>query len=86
MNIAPKIRQKVENEIMIYYAGGIAEKRFKGKHPSNWHKTYDIDVLVDLVLHMTCSEEETAAYLQWLYIRAKNIIYIQPKYGSLSKP
>jgi ATP-dependent Zn protease len=71
--ITPKVRNQVEMEIMIYFAGGIASNRFTGKEDADG-VGHDNQYLTDLAMYMASSEEEIDAYLKWLYIRTQNLI------------
>ena len=73
--ITPRLRERVEWEIILYFVGSLAEKRFLGKHPTGWTKISDTHVAIDLALYLTGSEKELNAYLNWLYVRAEGFVY-----------
>ena len=67
-----RTRSKIEKEVMVSYAGQIAEEEFAGKLE---HLVYQDDVdIAKLVQKMVGTEEEAQAYQNWLYLRSKNVI------------
>jgi hypothetical protein len=73
--IAPAIREQVENEIINFFIGALAEKRFLGRRPEGWIKLTEIHNAVDLASNLTGSNRQLNAYLSWLYVIADEFIY-----------
>jgi ATP-dependent Zn protease len=70
---SPRNRAAVEREVIINFAGGIAEERFRGRK-NRAGAAGDVATAVDLASTVCGSIEETSAYLAWLHIRAKNLV------------
>lgn len=73
--IAPAVREQVENEIINFFIGALAEKRFLGRRPKGWTKLTEIHNAVNLASNLTGSDKQLNAYLSWLYIIAEEFIY-----------
>jgi hypothetical protein len=70
----PRARIKIENSIIMYLAGPIAERRFKSRSFRHWHADDDHRRAVDLALRLCGHRESATAYLKWLEIRTKDLI------------
>ena len=65
------IRPELERDIMILAAGDAAEMIFS--EPCTWWGSKkDIHDAVNLASYVTGSNEETEAYLKWLFLRIRN--------------
>ena len=73
INQDTKTRLRIERETIVYFAGGIAErkltggKRLKGAH-------VDLSHAIDLLDRLTGGTRETEAYGNWLFIRAEYLV------------
>jgi ATP-dependent Zn protease len=80
VRITPVIREKVEDRIIIYFMGILAERRFLGRSLSiQWTKLNDTREAVDLAFYLTGSVEQCNAYINWLYICAKDLLNSKEK-------
>lgn len=73
VEITPAIEKKVEKEIQIFFAGALAEAKHLGRNPRGWSKLTDVDCVMDLAMAMNGSMKTTEAYLNWLYLAAKEL-------------
>jgi hypothetical protein len=66
-------RNRIEADIIVHFAGQIAEKLFTSGY--NWEVARGEDgTAVCLVESLVSSVDEREAYLNWLFIRAKELI------------
>jgi len=67
-----RIRPRVEGFVIMCLAGAAAEQKhgIRGAAP----RGPDRNIALELVEHMTYSEEERAAYIQWLWVRTKALL------------
>lgn len=69
----PYARQRMQDEVVLYFAGHVAEAEFlKGKKSKIEPLSWDRGVLS--MAAQTVSKEEYEAYLDWLYIRTEVLI------------
>jgi hypothetical protein len=67
---SPKIRSRIEKDMMISLAGHAAEMAFSGRH--NWSgASYDSHKAGDLALYYAGGEEETSAFYNWMWVRTR---------------
>lgn len=71
-----KTRLCIEKQIMIAYAGGIAEKLFTGRLNRIGCQA-DYHSLVSLVSRISLSEQEQKAHLHWLKLRTKDLLELK---------
>lgn len=76
LDLTPYQRMRIENQVIISLAGGIAERRYRGRYNHQGRKS-DIDNAVDIVLRLSGSAEEANAYLKWLDTRAHNAVNVR---------
>jgi ATP-dependent Zn protease len=69
----PKALPRVEREVVAYFAGGIAEAHFRGRHCRSGARR-DMEAAFDLACRVCASDEEAEKFLAWLYVRAKGLI------------
>ena len=68
-----RTRNFIEGQVLIDFAGGIAEARFKGsKRRLGAHG--DRSHALTLLGWLSASQKECAAYAAWLYARAENLL------------
>jgi ATP-dependent Zn protease len=72
-DLKPKARNRIEADIIIYFAGAVAERVFAGQ--LNWKGSgWDNLRVKGYVESIVSSEDELETYLGWLRIRARNLI------------
>jgi len=71
--ITPAKRARVESFIMLSLAGGIAERKHRGR-ANHIGSRADYETAAGLAMDATGSGEEATAYFRWLYIRTEQII------------
>jgi len=69
-----RLRAKVEREIMILFAGDIAERQFRHRRRQVRGSWADYGYAVDLADYVTTGDNELELYLDWLYGRTENLI------------
>jgi hypothetical protein len=76
-----RLRRILEEDILIFLAGPLAEARFGGAHDLSQVKhrampgaTYDVQIIDELAGYMSASTDEVEAFLNWLAIHAWNWI------------
>jgi hypothetical protein len=68
-----KTRKKLEDEIIIYYGGVVAERLYSRGY--NWNgERVENRIVGDTVEFMNASDDEVAATLDSLFIRARDLI------------
>jgi hypothetical protein len=78
------IRKPLEKAIIIAFAGAIAEQIFSGqKNPTGTSR--DFRSAVDDATYLCGNLEETEAYINWLWIRTKNMIRQPAKWCSVKR-
>jgi hypothetical protein len=68
-----RTRARVEQRVMILYAGGIAEAKHKG-HRRRLGDGADQQRAMNLASYIAGETEELEAYLRWLWLRTRNLI------------
>ena len=66
------IRKLVDGDLMLHYAGQIAETHHSGKTAVG--SLSDDETAINMGTYVTGSEEELDAYLHWLFIRTEKLI------------
>jgi ATP-dependent Zn protease len=80
----PRHRTRMEREIICFFAGGIAERHFRGRR-NNVGASRDLTAAVSLAECLCGSLKETEAYLNWLYIRAENLVLVQHHWAGVQR-
>jgi len=73
VEITPGIEKKVEQEIIILFAGSIAQAKYLGRNPRGWSKFHDVDTAINLGMGVNGSMKTTEAYLNWLFVATKEM-------------
>jgi hypothetical protein len=73
VEVTLRMRDRLEKEIVIYYAGNEAEKKFCGRY-NHWGSNGDFHSLVDLASYVAGGEEALEAYLKWLQLATRDMI------------
>ena len=68
-----RLRDVIEAEIVVLFAGGLAEARWKG-HRRRLGTGEDYRMAVEWADCICGSMEETSAFLGWLYVRARLLV------------
>jgi hypothetical protein len=68
--------RRLEQEIMISLAGGLAEARYKG-HRRRLGDEKDLSHALDMASYVTGEPEECEAYIHWLYLRTRNLLEVR---------
>jgi ATP-dependent Zn protease len=69
-------RTYIKSQIMMLWAGAIAEGRRAGRH--NWHGAgVDRSHILNLACFACMGDEECKRYIQWLFERTKNLLFSQ---------
>lgn len=71
--ISPTKRAHIEKYIICDFAGGIAERKHRGRY-NHIGRTKDMENAMDLALAISGNRQETEAFLNWLHHRAINLI------------
>ncbi len=71
---SPATIERVQKQIVILFAGNIAEERFVGREIEGWEDLTDTEKAYQLACSLVGSREELDAFLNWLFIRAKGYI------------
>lgn len=71
--VTPAMQVRVESFIMMSLAGGIAERKYRGR-ANHRGSGADYDTASRLALDATSSGEEATAYLKWLHIRTEQLV------------
>jgi hypothetical protein len=66
-------RDRLENDIVIYFAGNEAEKKYCGRY-NHQGATSDRHNSIDLAGYIAGEGEALEAYLRWLRLRARDLI------------
>ena len=77
-----EIRKPLEKAIITAFAGPIAEQIFSGRK-NRIGASSDFHGALDCALYLCGSNEETEAYVNWLWIRTKNMIRQPAKWCSV---
>lgn len=64
-------RSQIEREILILFAGQLAQNLFTGRHSG---RGADYPQAKTLAAHVAPEEKERKAYLDWLWLRAQNLL------------
>lgn len=67
-----RTRNRIEAEIMVYFAGGVAEWIFSGRHGKGTGR--DDDAVITFAEHVVSSHDELEAYISWLWIKTRNLL------------
>lgn len=70
-------RRHVEDHIIICFAGGIAEQRFRGRANHRASRSDHFEA-VELALEHIGRADEARAYADWLFVRTKNLLLHTP--------
>src|SRR5262245_17726030 len=62
----PAKRERIEIHAIILLAGGIAERKYRGRY-NHIGRGEDVDKVIDIALKLSGSTNTTNAYLQWLH-------------------
>jgi hypothetical protein len=77
-----RVENYLKNSILIDLAGHAAERLFKGRN--NWvGSRQDVQTAVEFADYVCGSNEESQAYVKWLFIKARNIIRLEPYWDSI---
>jgi len=68
-----RTRAWIEREIITLLGGTAAVERLVGRFPKRGTET-DWRVAFNLITHLAGSEEETDAYMEWLWVRTKDLV------------
>jgi hypothetical protein len=71
-----RARRRIEAHIQISFAGGIAERKFKGRRAPNWTVGPDNSDAVDLAFRVCSSTKAAEHYLAWLYQQAMDALEV----------
>jgi ATP-dependent Zn protease len=71
--LTPRQRAHIEARIIASFAGGIAERKYRGRH-NNIGRRQDLRNAFDFADALSSSEREAQAYQHLLYIRAEDLI------------
>ncbi len=74
INEDAKTRDRVEREVMIFFAGAAAEEIAGLYDPELAGEWADNHALIDLASYVSSETEELEAYLAWLRLRTRNIL------------
>jgi len=67
--------KRLESDIIVFLAGHIAEKHFSGRN--NWvGSSHDRRAAADYASYLVGSDEELAAYQEWLWIRTEGLVRV----------
>lgn len=69
-----KARMKAEAAIIVCLAGPASQRRFNARSYRKHHSASDFDTAAELALRLNSSAEAANAYLDWLRIRADDLI------------
>jgi len=67
------MRKLVDGDVMLHYAGQIAQAYYSGKSPEAGSYSDD-QKAAHMAINVTGSAEELDAYLYWLYVRTQKLI------------
>jgi hypothetical protein len=73
VRLAPRQRKRVEEEIIVLFAGQAAEERFTGR-PNHRGASFDYNRALTLCRLFEMHPEEEEAYLNWLGVRARLLL------------
>jgi len=73
ISVTPRGRSLIDSHVTILFAGGIAEKRFAGRHNYAGSK-YDRNAAIDLAAHVCGPGKALEFYLKWRHQIAEDLI------------
>jgi ATP-dependent Zn protease len=73
-SMTPTLRDRIEREIIQGLAGPVAQRRFAPRSCRHYHASEDYKTAVDTIFRISPSGQEVNAYMQWLKIRAENLV------------
>jgi hypothetical protein len=72
VEVTPRTRARIEQHIMVAWAGTLAEELIGGRSNPDG-ASHDLDTIMQLAQYVTGGEpEETDAYIEWLRLRCRN--------------
>ncbi len=73
-DITPTLARRIEDNIVISFAGGIAQRKFHKRGFRRYHTSCDDQSAIDLAFRLDGHKEAAEAYLHWLYIIARFLV------------
>ncbi len=73
MEHSPKVKERIEYEIIIFCAGLIAEKHY-AKRYNYVTAGHDLSIAATLSMYINGNEKSTNAYIKWLMIRTEDMV------------
>ena len=77
----PVIRNRIEEEVMIWFAGMVVESHLTGK--SDYGGLQDQDDAIGLLEYLVYSPEELIPYVDWLFVRIQGLLTTLPYWDAI---
>jgi hypothetical protein len=82
-SLTRRMRLRIEEDVMVMLAGGIAQRCFRPSSVRNHHGRSDRDAAYDLLMHTVADERELQAYWRLLIVRTENFVRLPVRWRQI---